>query len=82
LLTLAADGKAAPALPEGIVGFLMFRLSEQAKPFVITIKPDVISFEAARQPVQEGLKINVQPGSITVENQDELPGMTCFFFSH
>ena len=68
-------------LPEGLLAYLLFRISTEAKPFAIRLNTSVISAEDIRNPSQEA-KVNAQPGMIVVEIPDMMPEATCFFFSH
>jgi len=82
-LTLAlADKKSTKGIPEGLVAFLMFQLSKDAKPFVIKLTPTVFSAEDTQIPARKVAKLGVEAGSVAVESSDVEPGMTCFFFSH
>jgi len=73
--------KKSKGLPDGLVSFLMFNLSQDAKPFVIKLNTKAVSAEG-QSAAQKVSNLNVVSGSVTVESSDVEPGMTCFFFSH
>jgi hypothetical protein len=82
-LTVALKGKNSnEGLAEGLLSYLMFQLSLQAKPFVIKLIPTIISAEDTQEPAKKVSNLSAQPGSISVLSLDVTPEMSCFFFSH
>ena len=69
-------------LPEGLLAYLMFRISPEAKPFAIKLNTSVIAAEDLRNPPQKVDKVHAQPGLVVVELLDAMPEATCFFFTH
>jgi hypothetical protein len=79
LVTTTVDAK--EELPEGLLAYLMFNLSMDAKPFVIRLSPTVISAEdVAKASVVH--KLSARAGSVAVLSSDVTPEMSCFFFTH
>ena len=74
--------KAKQGLHEGLVAYLMFNLSVEAKPFVIKLTPTIISAEDTQKPPRKIAKFGAQPGSVAVLSLDATPEMSCFFFTH
>ena len=76
------DKNPQKGLPEGLLTFLMFQITMDAKPFTIKLNPTVTAAEDLRTPPRKIAKVNTVPGIVTVEIPDLLPEATCFFFSH
>lgn len=68
-------------IPEGLLAYLMFNLSMDAKPFVIRLSPTVISAEDTGK-AQVASKLTARAGSVAVLSSDVTPEMSCFFFTH
>jgi hypothetical protein len=80
LAAALSGGDAKQPLAGGLLAYLMFQLSPDAKPFVITLNPAVLE---ARSPQGGGKAVlRSQAGSITVLSEDVTPEMSCFFFTH
>lgn len=77
-----ADERSKEGLGEGLLAYLMFQLSLEAKPFVIKLTPTIISAEDMQKPARKVSSLGAQPGSVVVESLDVTPGMSCFFFTH
>ena len=77
-----ADENEKQGLGEGLLAYLMFQLSLEAKPFVIMLTPTVISAEDTEKPARKVAKLGALPGSISVLSLDVTPEMSCFFFTH
>ena len=69
-------------LPEGLLSYLLFNLSIEAKPFAIKLSPTVVSAQDTAKPARTISKLGAQPGLVTVLSADAMPEMTCFFFTH
>jgi len=82
-LTVALKAeKSNQGLAGGLLAYLMFNLSIEAKPFVIMLTPTIISAEDTRKPARKVSNLGAQPGSISVLSLDVTPEMSCFFFTH
>ena len=69
-------------LPEGLLAYLLFQVSTDAKAFAIRLNTSVVSAETIQNPPQKVAKVNTAPGLVVVELPDMLPEGTCFFFNH
>ncbi len=69
-------------IPSGLLAFLLFRISPEAKPFAIRLNTRVVSAEDLQSPPQKVTQIAATPGLVVVELADVLPEATCFFFTH
>lgn len=76
--SLPAD-KAAAGLPDGLLAYLLFQISLEAKPFAIRMVTKVNSASDAQS---KPAKVNAQNGLVMIENMDMMPEATCFFFTH
>jgi hypothetical protein len=76
------DKNSKKGLPEGLLAFLLFQVSMDAKPFTIKLTPLVVAAEDVQNPNKKMAKIAATPGTVAVEIPDLLPEATCFFFSH
>lgn len=74
------DKNPKQGLPEGLLTFLLFQITMDAKPFAIKLNPEVVSAEDLRS--KKMAEITTAPGTVLVELPDVLPEATCFFFSH
>jgi cohesin domain-containing protein len=82
-LTASLNGaKSDQGLSEGLIAYLMFQLSAEAKPFIITLTPANVSAEDTQKPARKVSSLRAQPGSISVLSADVTPEMSCFFFTH
>ena len=69
-------------LPDGLLAYLLFQISLEAKPFAIKLTPTVVSAEDLSTPPKKVSKVGTEPGLVTVEVLDVMPEATCFFFTH
>jgi hypothetical protein len=76
--SLPAD-KATAGLPDGLLAYLLFQVSLEAKPFAIRM---VTKVNSANDPQSKPVKVNAQNGLVTLEMMDMMPEATCFFFTH
>jgi hypothetical protein len=76
------EGQAGKSIPDGLLSFLMFRVSDEAKAFAIRLNTSVVSAQTAQTPSQAVADVGTLPGMVVVEQGDMLPEQTCFFFSH
>ena len=74
------QGNAPQGLPDGLLAYLLFQISLEAKPFAIKLTPTVVSAEDLQN--QKLAKMVAEPGLVVVEVLDVMPEATCFFFSH
>jgi hypothetical protein len=82
LVTAALAKDAKSGLPDGLMAYLLFTVSMQAKPFAIRLTPTVVSAEDTSNPPKKVAKVTGVPGMVTVEIPDMMPEATCFFFTH
>ncbi|MBI4481063.1 MAG: hypothetical protein HY651_13675 [Acidobacteria bacterium] len=78
--TSLADPANQDGLPEGMLAYLIFRVSNDAKPFAIKLNTSLVSAEDLQN--RKVTKVSAQPGLITVETFEAIPTPTCFFFTH
>ena len=76
-----ADKNTKNGLPEGLLAFLLYQVSMEAKPFSIKLTPEVVASEQL-QASKQVAKVTAVPGTVVVEIEDLLPEATCFFFNH
>ena len=74
-------------LPHGLLAYLLFQVSQDAKPFLITLVPTVVSANDLSTPPKEVANVGAKPGVVSVESLDATydrlaPAVTCFFFTH
>jgi hypothetical protein len=69
-------------LPQGLLAFLLFQVTMDAKPFAIKLSPTVVSAEDLHTPPRKVTTISTSPGMVAVEIPNVVPKATCFFFSH
>lgn len=81
-VTASVDQKSPQGLPAGLLVYLLFDVTLDAKPFKITLNPAIVSAEALKDPAKKPVKIDVVAGTVVVVVPDTLPETTCFFFSH
>ncbi len=81
-LTITAslpDAKAAAGLPDGLLAYLLFQVTLEAKPYAVRMNTVVT---AAKDPTAKPVKVNAQNGLVVMELMDMMPEATCFFFTH
>jgi len=76
------DKNSPKGLPDGLLAYLLFNVTTDAKPFTIKLNPTVVSAEDLHAPPRKMAKFSATPGIVVVEVPDLLPEATCFFFSH
>lgn len=76
------ESQPAKGIPDGLLSFLMFRVSPDARPFAIRLNTSVVAAETAQTPPQRVANVGTLPGLVVVEQGDLLPEATCFFFTH
>lgn len=69
-------------IPEGLLAYLTFRISPEAQPFAIELRPKLISAEAIGSSGQKFTQAEAESGKISVELPGLPPYVTCFFFTH
>ena len=69
-------------LPDGLLAYLLFQISLDAKPFSIKLTPTVVSAEDLSTPAKKVASVGAEPGMVMVEVLDVMPEGTCFFFTH
>lgn len=71
--------KVAEGLPDGLLAYLLYSVSLEAKPFAIRMSTKVNS---ASDPQSKPITVNAQNGLVVLELLDMMPEATCFFFTH
>lgn len=74
-------------LPDGLLAYLLFQVSQDAKPFKIKLTPTVVSAEDLSNPPKKVANVSAVPGLVVVEALDAVydrlaPQVACFFFTH
>ncbi|MDA2934612.1 hypothetical protein MYX82_09755 [Acidobacteria bacterium AH-259-D05] len=73
-------------LPEGLLAYLLFQVSQDAKPVMIKLTPTVVSAEDLSTPPKKVASLAAEPGLVVVEALDtmyeRLAPFACFFFMH
>ena len=74
-------------LPQGLLAYLLFQVSPDAKPFLVTMTPTVVSADDLSTPPKEVTNVVTKPGSVSIDDlgdrYDRLaPAVACFFFTH
>ena len=76
------DKEPKKGLPEGLLAYLLFNVTTEARAFAIKLNTSVVSAETTQNPPQKVAKVNAAPGLVVIELPDMLPEATCFFFTH
>lgn len=76
------DKEPKKGLPEGLLAYLLFQVTTEARAFAIKLNTSVLSAETIQNPPQKVAKVNAAPGLVVIELPDMLPEATCFFFTH
>lgn len=76
------ESQAGQGIPDGLLSFLMFDVSVEARPFAIRLNTNVVSAQTAETPSQTITDVSTLPGLVVVELVDMMPEATCFFFTH
>ena len=74
-------------LPQGLLAYLLFQVSPDAKPFLVTMTPTIVSAYDLSTPPKEVTNVVTKPGSVSIDDlgdrYDRLaPAVACFFFTH
>ena len=74
-------------LPQGLLAYLLFQVSPDAKPFLVTMTPTIVSAYDLSTPPEEVTNVVTKPGSVSIDDlgdrYDRLaPAVACFFFTH
>jgi hypothetical protein len=77
-----ADQNNKTGLPDGLLAYLLFQISLDAKPFAIKLTPTVVEAVDVSTPGKKLAKVGTEPGLVVVEVLDVMPEATCFFFTH
>jgi hypothetical protein len=74
----------ATGLPDGLLAYLLFEISLEAKPFAVKMATSVKSAEALSTPPKpvDVAQIGHEDGVVVVTALDVMPEATCFFFTH
>jgi hypothetical protein len=74
----------ATGLPDGLLAYLLFQISLEAKPFAVKMTTTVTSAESLATPPKpvEIAGIGREDGLVIVNALDVMPEATCFFFTH
>jgi len=73
---------AKEGLPDGLLAYLLFQVTLDAKPFAIQMVPTVVSAEDTATPPKQVADVATEPGLVRISVLDVMPEATCFFFSH
>ncbi len=76
------DENPKEGFPDGLLAYLTFRISADAQPFAVELRPKLIAAEAIRNAGKKFTQAEVEPGQIRVELPGLPPYVTCFFFNH
>jgi hypothetical protein len=77
-----ADPNTKEGLPDGLLAYLLFQITLDAKPFAIKLIPTVVEAQDIQNPSKKMAKVGADPGLVMVEVLDVMPEATCFFFTH
>ena len=69
-------------LPEGLLAYLTFRVSSDAQPFAIELRPTLVSALDISSPARKIAEAEMENGKVSVELPGLPPYVTCFFFTH
>ena len=74
----------AGGLPDGLLAYLLFQVSLEAKPFAIKMTTAVSGAESMTTPPKpvDVAQIGKEDGLVVVNALDVMPEATCFFFTH
>jgi hypothetical protein len=74
----------ATGLPDGLLAYLLFQISLEAKPFAVKMTTTVSGAESMTAPPKavDVAQIGKEDGLVVVEALDVMPEATCFFFTH
>ncbi len=73
-------------LPDGLLAYLLFQVSQDAKPVMIKLTPTVVLAEDLSTPPKKVTSVAAEPGLVVVEAlntlYERLVPIACFFFMH
>ena len=69
-------------LPEGLLAYLTFRVSPDAQPFAIELRPALVSALDISNPAKTIAQAEMINGKVSIELPGLPPYVTCFFFTH
>ena len=74
-------------LPDGLLAYLLFQVSEDAQPLTIKLTPAVVSANDLSTPPKKVSNVGADAGVVVIESLDAVyqrlaPELACFFFSH
>ena len=74
-------------LPDGLLAYLLFEISQEAQPFRIRLTPAAVTADDLSDPPKEVANLASDPGLVVIESSQALfdqmaPPIACFFFSH
>ncbi|MBI4479709.1 MAG: hypothetical protein HY651_06770 [Acidobacteria bacterium] len=74
-------------LPDGLLAYLLFQVSEDAQPLSVKLTPAVISANDLSTPPKKVSNVGADAGVVVIEALDAVyqrlaPELACFFFSH
>ncbi len=83
----SGQGVSPPGLPQGVLAYLLFQVAEEARPFVISLTPTVVSAQDLSTPPEEVSGLATVAGSVKIESLEDVydrlaPEVSCFFFTH
>jgi hypothetical protein len=81
------DPSPKEGLPDGLLAYLLFQVSQEAKPFLIKLTPTVVGAEDLSTPPKKVGNVGTELGQVAIESADAVydrlaPQVACFFFSH
>ena len=76
------DASNKTGLPDGLLAYLLFQISLDAKPFAIKLVPTVVEADGVGDPPAKVSKVGTESGLVMVQVLDVMPEATCFFFTH
>jgi len=89
LLVTATLPDPAPkgGLPDGLLAYLLFQVSDDAQALSVKLTPTVIAARDLSTPPNNISGIGADPGEVVVESAEDVyqrlaPALACFFFSH
>ena len=78
------EANSKQGLPDGLLAYLLFQISLDAKPFAIKLTPKVTAAEDLATPPKkvDVAQVGAEPGLVVVQVLDVMPEATCSFFTH
>jgi hypothetical protein len=78
----ASEKNAERRVPAGLLAFLWFEISADAKPRPIRLDLSVASADDIQHPPRKVTRFATDPGLVQVELADMVPEISCFFYMH